>query len=44
MDKYIPLNFAIMASPVNWVIVFLMVLFAGIALRVVNTSITGNGE
>ena len=35
MDKlrsFIPLNFDLMANPVNWVIVTLMVLLAGFAM------------
>lgn len=35
MTKYIPLNFALMANPVNWLIVTLMVLLAGIAFALV---------
>jgi hypothetical protein len=33
--KYVPLNFELMGNPVNWVIVTLMVLFAGVALTFV---------
>lgn len=33
--KYIPLNFALMAHPVNWAIITLMVLIAGIAVGLI---------
>lgn len=33
--KYIPLNFALMANPVNWIIITLMVMMAGIAFALV---------
>jgi hypothetical protein len=33
--KYIPLNFAIMANPFNWVNVLLMVLIGGLALHLI---------
>jgi hypothetical protein len=33
--KYIPLNFEIMSNPLNWVIVPLVVLFAGMVLATV---------
>ena len=35
MRKYIPLNFALMANPINWVIITLMVLLAGMAFALV---------
>lgn len=38
LDKikgYIPLNFAIMRNPVNWVIVILMIAIAGLGLSVI---------
>jgi hypothetical protein len=35
MRDYIPLNLALMANPVNWVIVALMVLLGGMALAYV---------
>ncbi|MDE2019994.1 MAG: hypothetical protein KGJ13_06650 [Patescibacteria group bacterium] len=35
VKKYTPLNFELMGNPVNWVILFLMVLFAGLALSLV---------
>lgn len=38
MLKYIPLNFGIMANPVNWVIVVLMVAIAGMGLAVIFTT------
>ena len=42
---YVPLNFELMGNPVNWVIMFLMVLFAGLALSLVfhrNDATTGD--
>lgn len=33
--EYLPLNFAIMRHPSNWVTVILMVILAGIALDVI---------
>ncbi len=35
MQKMIPLNWEIIKSPYNWVILFLMVLFAGLAAEVI---------
>lgn len=32
IKTFIPLNFELMANPVNWVIITLMVLLAGIAM------------
>jgi len=32
LRAYVPLNFALLANPVNWVIVTLMVLLGGMAL------------
>jgi hypothetical protein len=32
VKKYIPLNFALLANPVNWIIVILMVVLAGMFL------------
>lgn len=34
--KLIPLNWRILAHPVNWIIVLLMVIIAGFALDIVN--------
>jgi hypothetical protein len=33
--RYIPLNFALMRNPFNWVIVTLMVMIAGLALNLI---------
>lgn len=33
--KYLPLNFALMANPVNWVIITLMVALAGLGLALI---------
>lgn len=38
MNKYIPLNFALLANPLNWVIVTLMVAIAGLGLAVIFTT------
>lgn len=35
LSKYIPLNFALMANPYNWIVVTLMVLIAGMALAAI---------
>ena len=35
LKKYLPLNFALLANPVNWAIVFLMVAMAGVALALI---------
>jgi len=35
MLEYIPLNFAIMKQPMNWVIVLLMVIIAGFMLDII---------
>lgn len=34
--KYVPLNWRILAHPVNWIIVVLMVLIAGFILDIAN--------
>lgn len=34
----IPLNWSLLGNPVNWIIVFLMVAFAGAAIAVIVTS------
>jgi hypothetical protein len=36
MPNWVPLNWDIMRHPVNWIIVFLMVVIAGIALDVLS--------
>lgn len=33
--KYLPLNFELLSNPINWLIVLLMVITAGIALSLV---------
>ena len=33
--KWVPLNFQLMANPVNWVIVTLMVAIAGLAIALI---------
>lgn len=38
LKAVIPLNFAVMSNPVNWVIVTLMVLLAGISLSWIMTA------
>ena len=38
IKTFIPLNFELMANPVNWIIVTLMVLLAGIALAHIFSS------
>ena len=35
VTKYIPLNFALMSNPINWIIITLMVLLAGMAFALV---------
>lgn len=35
IKQYVPLNFDLMGNPVNWVIITLMVLFAGVALATI---------
>lgn len=35
VEKMIPLNWEIMKHPLNWLILFLMVLFAGLAAEVI---------
>ena len=41
LKTFIPLNFALLSNPVNWVIVTLMVLLAGFALaHVLSTTAT----
>lgn len=32
---YIPLNFELMANPINWVIIYLMVIIAGLGLSLI---------
>lgn len=35
LKSYLPLNFNLLSNPVNWVIVFLMVAIAGVALAAI---------
>lgn len=35
LKKYLPLNFALLSNPINWAIVFLMVVMAGVALALI---------
>lgn len=35
LKNYIPLNWELMAHPANWVIIFLMVYIAGLAIHLV---------
>jgi hypothetical protein len=45
--SYIPLNWELMKNPVNWVIIFLMVTLAGMALAAIMSQrgdATDNGE
>lgn len=35
VKKFTPLNFALMANPVNWVIVVLMIAIAGVGIALV---------
>lgn len=41
MDKfksYIPLNFDLMSNPINWIIIALMVILAGVAASYIFTA------
>lgn len=38
MLKYVPLNFELMANPVNWLIVPLILLIGGFALALVTSN------
>lgn len=42
IKSWLPLNFALVANPVNWVIVFLMLALAGVALALIAQSTNGN--
>lgn len=46
--SYIPLNWELMKNPVNWVIIFLMITLAGMALATIMShsqgDATDNGE
>jgi hypothetical protein len=42
IKNFIPLNFELLSNPINWVIVTLMVLVAGMALAHIFKSPTGN--
>lgn len=35
IKAYAPINFELAGNPVNWIILFLMVLFAGLALSLI---------
>lgn len=35
VKSYIPLNFGLMASPVNWIVITLIVVLAGMALAAI---------
>jgi len=41
--SYIPLNWELIKNPVNWVIVFLMIALAGMALAAIMQQASGNG-
>lgn len=36
--KYTPINFELVANPVNWIIVFLMIVLAGAGLALIMKS------
>lgn len=38
VKKFLPLNTELMGNPVNWVIVVLMILIAGVALSLITQS------
>jgi hypothetical protein len=44
VKAYTPINFELAGNPVNWVIVFLMVLFAGLALSLVFHPLDQTGD
>ena len=44
IKQYAPLNFELAGNPVNWIIVFLMVLFAGLALSLVFHPMDQTGD
>jgi predicted membrane channel-forming protein YqfA (hemolysin III family) len=41
---YIPLNFALMANPYNWLVIALMVAIAGAGLAFIVSSAPNNNE
>jgi hypothetical protein len=43
MEKYIPLNFELMKNPLNWVIMFLMVVIAGIGAGYIASHVNTGG-
>jgi hypothetical protein len=43
MEKYIPLNFDLMKNPLNWVIMFLMVVIAGIGAGYIASHVNTGG-
>lgn len=48
LKSYVPINFELASNPVNWIIVALMVLSAGVALAVIfgvkDTDINSEGS
>ena len=44
LKAYTPLNFELIENPINWVIVFLMVLFAGLALSLIFHPMDQTGD
>lgn len=40
--KWVPINFELVANPVNWVIVVLMVVIAGLAIGLIFHPADGN--
>lgn len=44
LKSYIPLNFELMSNPVNWIIIVLMLLVAGVALAFIMNNSTATEE
>lgn len=44
VKSYTPLNFELIENPINWVIVFLMVLFAGLAVSLIFHPLDQTGD
>lgn len=44
VSDYIPLNTSVMSNPFNWVIVFLMVAIAGLAISLIANPPTATAE
>lgn len=44
IKAYIPLNLELMANPINWVIITLMVLIAGLGLSLIMSPTLKNNE